>query len=320
MKYKALALDLDGTLTNREKKVPVGNKEAIEKAIDAGVKVILASGRPLFGITPIARELELDKKGGYILAYNGGCIVDCKTGKQMSATIMPQDCIADICSLARANGVYALTYADTQIAAESDSDEYVKKEAICNSTTIKKVDDLRKFVDYPVEKFLVVGEHEKLLPVQKALLDKHEGVINAFFSESYFLEVVPAGVAKDASLDKLLTMLDITSEELVACGDGMNDIPMLKYAGLAAVMENAYPEVKKYAPRRFLADFSSMSFGIYLVHFVLVGAVYRLFGMLHLLFLPASLSIPLLTAATCLAAWGIIKLLSFLPGSRYLIG
>ena len=143
---------------------------------------------------------------------------------------MPQDCIADICSLARANGVYALTYADTQIAAESDSDEYVKKEAICNSTTIKKVDDLRKFVDYPVEKFLVVGEHE-----------------NAFFSESYFLEVVPAGVAKDASLDKLLTMLDITSEELVACGDGMNDIPMLKYAGLAAVMENAYPEVKKYA-------------------------------------------------------------------------
>ena len=165
----------------------------------------------------------------------------------MSATIMPQDCIADICSLARANGVYALTYADTQIAAESDSDEYVKKEAICNSTTIKKVDDLRKFVDYPVVKFLVVGEHEKLLPVQKALLDKHEGVINAFFSESYFLEVVPAGVAKDASLDKLLTMLDITSEELVACGDGMNDIPMLKYAGLAAVMENAYPEVKKYA-------------------------------------------------------------------------
>ena len=247
MKYKALALDLDGTLTNREKKVPAGNKEAIEKAIDAGVKVILASGRPLFGITPIARELELDKKGGYILAYNGGCIVDCKTGKQMSATIMPQDCIADICSLARANGVYALTYADTQIAAESDSDEYVKKEAICNSTTIKKVDDLRKFVDYPVEKFLVVGEHEKLLPVQKALLDKHEGVINAFFSENYFLEVVPAGVAKDASLDKLLTLLDITSEELVACGDGMNDIPMLKYAGLAAVMENAYPEVKKYA-------------------------------------------------------------------------
>lgn len=45
-------------------------------------------------------------------------------------------------------------------------------------------------------------------------------------------------------MDKLLTMLDITSEELVACGDGMNDIPMLKYAGLAAVMENAYLKLR----------------------------------------------------------------------------
>lgn len=247
MKYKALALDLDGTLTDSNKKVPQGNKEAVARAIEAGVKIILASGRPLFGIMPIARELELDKKGGYILAYNGGCIVDCRTGEQMAATVMPQGCVADICSFARQNGVYALTYADTQIVAESDTDMYVKKEAVCNGTTIKKVDDLQKYVDYPVEKFLVVGEHEKLLPVQKALLDKHEGVINAFFSESYFLEVVPAGVAKDASLDKLLTMLGITGEELVACGDGMNDIPMLKYAGLAAVMDNAYPEVKKYA-------------------------------------------------------------------------
>ncbi len=247
MKYKALALDLDGTLTNREKKVPVGNKEAIEKAIDAGVKVILASGRPLFGITPIARELELDKKGGYILAYVRAYTPLALARLHISAIQSCGIIVADICFPVLQSTIQPPLYADTQIAAESDSDEYVKKEAICNSTTIKKVDDLRKFVDYPVEKFLVVGEHEKLLPVQKALLDKHEGVINAFFSESYFLEVVPAGVAKDASLDKLLTMLDITSEELVACGDGMNDIPMLKYAGLAAVMENAYPEVKKYA-------------------------------------------------------------------------
>ena len=247
MKYKAIALDLDGTLTNSHKKVSEKNKEVISKAIEEGIKVILASGRPLFGITPVADILELEKKGGYILAYNGGNIVDCMTGELIYSRFIPQECVHDICSESENNDVYAITYYKDKVLSQSDEDEYVKKEAICNSTTIKKVDDLRKFVDYPVEKFLVVGEHEKLLPVQKALLDKHEGVINAFFSESYFLEVVPAGVAKDASLDKLLTMLDITSEELVACGDGMNDIPMLKYAGLAAVMENAYPEVKKYA-------------------------------------------------------------------------
>ena len=99
MSYKALALDLDGTLTDHNKKVPENNKKAIDRAIEKGIKIILASGRPLFGITPVARELGLDKKGGYILAYNGGSIVDCKTGKQLSATILPDNCIADICSL-----------------------------------------------------------------------------------------------------------------------------------------------------------------------------------------------------------------------------
>ena len=61
MKYKAIALDLDGTLTDHNKKLPAKNIEAVDKAIDIGVKVILTyhTGRPLFGITPIADELKL---------------------------------------------------------------------------------------------------------------------------------------------------------------------------------------------------------------------------------------------------------------------
>lgn len=65
--YKAIALDLDGTLTDSEKKIPDDNKNAISKALDAGFKVILASGRPSFGIWPLARELELDKRRLYPL-------------------------------------------------------------------------------------------------------------------------------------------------------------------------------------------------------------------------------------------------------------
>jgi len=143
--------------------------------------------------------------------------------------------------------VIALTYTDSEIVAENDSDKYMIKESLCNNVTIKKVEDLQKFVDYPVAKFLVVGEHQKLLPVQSELLGLFPGVIDAFFSESYFLEVVPAGIEKSASLESLLDILNIKREELMACGDGMNDISMLKYAGLAVAMENAYPEVKEYA-------------------------------------------------------------------------
>jgi len=247
MRYKAIALDLDGTLTDGNKKLPERNKEAVFKAIDAGVSVILASGRPPFGVEPIARELELYSRGGYILACNSGVIINCKTGEIMDSTMLPSQCIPDICRISRANGVYALTYAGTEILSESETDEYVIKEAICNYTTIKLTDSVEDYVTYPVPKFLIVGPHERLLPVQRELLDRYPGVLDAFFSEDYFLEVVPFGIAKDKGLVKLLDKLGIDSSELIACGDGMNDIPMLQYAGLAAVMDNAYPEVKKYA-------------------------------------------------------------------------
>jgi Cof subfamily protein (haloacid dehalogenase superfamily) len=63
--------------------------------------------------------------------------------------------------------------------------------------------------------------------------------INVFFSETYFLEIVPNGIEKAASLKKLLDKLGLQREELIACGDGLNDITMIDFAGLGVAMENA---------------------------------------------------------------------------------
>ena len=145
------------------------------------------------------------------------------------------------------NDVYAITYYKDKVLSQSDEDEYVKKEAFCNGADIKKVDSLEEFVDYPVAKYIIVGEHNKLLPVEKVLKEKHGNLLDIFFSEDYFLEVVPKGVAKDKSLEALLDKIGIKREELIACGDGMNDLPMIEYAGLGVAMENAYPKVKESA-------------------------------------------------------------------------
>ncbi len=247
MKYRALALDLDGTLMNSEKKLSAGNKEAIFRAIDAGVAVILATGRPLLGVMPVAEELEFHKRGGYVCAYNGGKIVECRSNEAIVERLLPQGSVAVINQAARDAGVYACTYTKDQIVAESDTDEYVIKEAFCNGTTVKKVDDLAEFVDYPVTKCLVVGEHEKLLGVQTVLKEHFGDELDAFFSESYFLEVVPPGVEKASGLALIMEALGIRREELIACGDGMNDLPMIEYAGLGIAMENAYPPVKEGA-------------------------------------------------------------------------
>lgn len=246
-KYKALALDLDGTLMDSNKELSDVNKKAVWEAIDVGTAVILASGRPMFGVLPVARMLELEKRGGYVLAYNGGNILDCTTGKLVYERYVPKQCIEDICIAARECDVAPLTYYKDKVISERADDEYVIKEAFCNSASIMQVDNIPEFVDYPVSKVLVVGEHKKLLPVKEKLENKYSDILELFFSEDYFLEVVPKNVGKDASLAELLSQLGIKREELIACGDGLNDISMIKYAGLGIAMKNAYDEVKNNA-------------------------------------------------------------------------
>ena len=87
--YRAIALDLDGTLTNHDKVVTPKTREALLQAEAEGVVIILASGRPTYGIEPVAECLELDKRGGYILSYNGGNIVNAKTGEKLFAQFLP---------------------------------------------------------------------------------------------------------------------------------------------------------------------------------------------------------------------------------------
>ncbi|MBQ6814991.1 MAG: HAD family phosphatase [Lachnospiraceae bacterium] len=247
MKYTILALDLDGTLTNSKKEVTTETLNAVKRAAHAGVDVVLASGRPVLGIKNIAKELGLYESGGYILAYNGAEIINCKTGEFVSKKELPMKYYGIICETARKYNVNALTYDDVGILAESDDAKYVIKEAVNNSISIKKVDKLEDVVNYPVPKFMIVGEPEQLSLV-KDELDKILGEsISVFFSEPYFLELTPKNIQKDTSLDLLVKHLGKITDELMCVGDGLNDIPMFKVSGLAVAMENAYPETKKYA-------------------------------------------------------------------------
>lgn len=77
--YKMIVLDLDGTLTNRDKVITPRTLRALMEAQKRGKKVVLASGRPTYGVMPLAEQLELEKYGGFILSFNGGIIMDCST-------------------------------------------------------------------------------------------------------------------------------------------------------------------------------------------------------------------------------------------------
>lgn len=247
MKYKVAAFDLDGTLTNTEKKVTPATKARLKEAAALGITIVLASGRPLIGMKRVAQELDLAGLGGYLIAYNGGEIYDCREQRAIFRAAVPAEYYGGLCALAREYGVQPLTYTETSVLAETDREAYVRKEAYNNTIPITVVDRLEEHIRRPVTKLMAVGEPEKLQGLRGVLERKYGERLGIFFSEPYFLEIVPKGIEKANALEQLLGTLKLGREQLIAFGDGLNDIPMLSYAGFAVAMGNAYPEVKERA-------------------------------------------------------------------------
>ena len=253
MKYKLLVLDLDGTLTNSKKEITRHTKETLIKAQEAGLKVVLASGRPTYGVAPLANELELQKYEGYILAYNGGEIIDWKTRELMYEKQLDSDLLPYLYRCAKENDFAIVTYENEYVLTEKPDDEYVLKEALLNVMKIKKVDNFLEAVKHPITKCLIVGEPSRLALLEKEMYEKLKDRMGVFRSEPYFLELVPKGIDKAQSLSVLLEVIGMTNNEMIAIGDGFNDLSMIQYAGGGIARENAQDVVKQ------AADFITLS-------------------------------------------------------------
>ena len=81
MKYKLLVLDVDGTLLNDEREISKRTLAALLKVQQMGVRIVLASGRPTYGLMPLAKVLELGNYGGFVLSYNGCQIIKAQNGE-----------------------------------------------------------------------------------------------------------------------------------------------------------------------------------------------------------------------------------------------
>lgn len=248
MEYKLLALDLDGTLTNSKKQITPHTLETLIRAQqEKGLKIILASGRPTYGVAPLANALQLDKFGGFILAYNGGEIINWRTHEIMYKNLLDHDVLPYLYECAKKNDFAIVTYENEYVLTEKPNDEYVLKEALLNVMKIKKVDNFLEAVRHPIAKCLIVGEPTRLAILEKEMQEQLKDRMGVFRSEPYFLELVPKGIDKARSLSVLLEELELKREELMAAGDGFNDLSMVRFAGMGVAMANAQDVVKENA-------------------------------------------------------------------------
>lgn len=248
MEYKLLVLDVDGTLVNNKKELSPQTLTTLLKIQHTGVRLVLASGRSPHGLSHLVDKLEMKKWGGYLLPYNGAQIIDTATHEVLFEKRIDPAMFPYLEKKAQKNGFAVFTYHQNQLITTHPENNHILEEAALNNMEVVAVDNLSEAVDFSPCKCVLVSDDEDALVSLKELWRKRlAGVLNVYRSESFFLEVAPKFIDKGNTLGVLIEKLGITTEEVMAIGDGRRDFAMLQLAGLGVAMGNAQDSIKACA-------------------------------------------------------------------------
>lgn len=247
MKKKILILDIDGTLTNSKKEITPKTLDAMIKVQEAGHTIMIASGRPTHGVKWISDALQLERFGGYILNFNGARITNVKTKEVVYQQMFPKDCMKPLYEYALSHDMGFMTYENNYLLYGTRLDEHMEFEARLNHLELKYVEDIISYVDFDINKCLFTSSVDVAPELEKELVSMYEGKLSIYRSEPFFIEAMPLGVDKAASLERLFHIIGVDKQDAIACGDGFNDMSMIAYAGLGVAMANAQDAVKEVA-------------------------------------------------------------------------
>jgi Cof subfamily protein (haloacid dehalogenase superfamily) len=258
LKYKMLVTDMDCTLLNKEKKVSDRNREAVRKAIEKGVHMVLATGRIYTSARVYARLLGVSTP---IIASNGAIIREAAynnpedTEKTIFKDTLRVDTVNEMIKLSRKYGVFCHFFTEDTIYAEklvNVSLRYTEWNKFLGSddqVKIRIVDDIEKALEGnkpDILKAVVVdGDSEKLQLLRNDI--EGTGIVSVSQSMKDNIEVMNKGVTKGNAVKMLAQMYGIQREEIIAIGDNENDMSMIEYAGLGIAMGNAEESLKSVA-------------------------------------------------------------------------
>lgn len=246
--YKIMALDMDGTLLNQNKVVTERTKEALEKAREYGVKVVLASGRPLDGLKRYLEELNLVDNDEYVLSYNGCLVQETKSGKIIYEKGLTGKDLHRLYDLSSSLGVNIHAFAPNKGGLITPKhSKYTQLEADINQIDINICDFSEIAEDENIVKIMWIDEPEILDKAIKAIPKELYEEYFIVKSTPYFLEIFNKDSGKGAALKALAKHINAKAEEVIAVGDAGNDLDMIEYAGLGVAMGNATDAVKEIA-------------------------------------------------------------------------
>ncbi|HYM70181.1 MAG TPA: Cof-type HAD-IIB family hydrolase [bacterium] len=240
MIYGLLVADIDGTLVGEDKVVPPGVAAAVRAARDRGVRVCLATGRMWDAARPFAEAIEADSPA---ILYNGALVYDFAADRALWAHRLPLEVAARLLPvLRRFPQTSPLVFVRGRVYAERQTpfvDVYARRDRL----TVEIATPFERVMSEDPVKLLIVGRHEDLLELRRAIDAAAGPAVSQVFSQSDYLEVLPSGVSKGAALPVLARAVGVPLSRTVAVGDNHNDLTMLQAAGLGVAVADAPPEV-----------------------------------------------------------------------------
>ena len=247
MKYKLIAMDLDGTLNNDQKVITKKTKEALMAAQRKGIRLALASARPSPGLFKERDILRLQDYQGVLMSYNGGRIVDAASGNVLFETSMDLQQTKQVLRKLEALPVTPILDDGVQFFVADKNGYKVDYECRNNNMVCSEVGNLADFLTFAPIKILMSVQPEELAEVQKQIADFLPDSLTVVQTAAFYLEVIPKVINKGQGIRDICSVLGIDPSEVISFGDAANDIPMLVAAGMGVAMGNASEAVKEAA-------------------------------------------------------------------------
>lgn len=253
--YKAIFIDIDGTLRNNNNIISKRTILAIKKVIKKGTLVVLCSGRPRKYVEEISRECNASR---YIITSNGGIIYDYEENKIIhKSTIEKQACIELFKLSEQFNTTVIIDTEEMQVANKLEKSNSTIKHLDTNIETYANENNilLCTIKDENFEKMLEIRKKiEKIENVEIKQEIKSLGDNNTSKKESMYYFIGNKETCKGKAIERFCKILTINLKDTVAIGDDFNDISMFKVVGHSVAMANATDEVKKYADEITLSN------------------------------------------------------------------
>jgi Cof subfamily protein (haloacid dehalogenase superfamily) len=240
---RAVAMDLDRTILGSDLEFTPALRAAVGDAAAAGIEPIIATGRMFASARPYALQLGVRAP---VICYQGALVADPVSGEWLRHRPMDVPLAKEVIQTVRGAGFHMNVYIDDELYVEELNEE-AQTYAAHARLEAHVVGDLLAWLAEPTTKIVIVGEPHGLDSLQDQMRASFDGRLFIAKSLPYFLEVAMPGVSKGSALEFVCGRLGIELADVVAFGDGANDVELLQDAGLGVAVEDADRDLLPHA-------------------------------------------------------------------------